>query len=317
MRDTHEPHDEFVERLAWKIGSEVRRREREIRTPGWLPSSRAKLILATAALVVVSMGLGGAVVAAAYQAQGREQRDVLVANYEQRLALAQQRYGFAKDWQADAERRVNSGLGPQELVFEGRAKLAEAEGQLRSLRVQLEEVRLTGHEPVMTVSAPLVSGHDFVTERWQVERAVPLAMLELERARVQAIDRRFSVGMANGMEVAAARASVLEAELALQILSRKLEIRQRFLKKEIDAAEAELRVLEAETELRLKSFAPRIELGRKEVQDFQVKVEVGTMSPLDLAQARLKLQELQTDMAKAELDLALIRKQIDERRKGR
>jgi hypothetical protein len=81
------------------------------------------------------------------------------------------------------------------------------------------------------------------------------------------------------MEVAAARASVLEAELALQTFNRKLEIRQRLLKKEIESGEAELRVLEAETDQRLKALAPKIEVARKEVQDLQMRVEVGTAAP--------------------------------------
>jgi hypothetical protein len=172
MRDTHEPHDEFVERLAWKIGSEVRRRNRLQPSPGWTAPSRLKLGLAAAALVVVSMGIGGAVVAAAYQAQGREQLGVLVANYEQRLALAERRMAMAKDLRAEAEKRFLVGMAPQDSVLEAGAKLAEAEAQAKSLRLQLEEVRVTGREPVMTVSAPLVSGRDFVPNAGAREKIV-------------------------------------------------------------------------------------------------------------------------------------------------
>jgi outer membrane protein TolC len=41
---------------------------------------------------------------------------------------------------------------------------------------------------------------------------------------------------------------------------------------------------------------------------------VGTAQSVEVAKARLRVQELETDMAKAELDLALVRDQLTSRK---
>ena len=52
--------------------------------------------LAVLAIVVVSMVIGGAVVAAAYQAQTNERRDVLLSAYQGQVRLAAERLNLAK-----------------------------------------------------------------------------------------------------------------------------------------------------------------------------------------------------------------------------
>jgi len=303
----HEPREPFVRRLEALIRAEVRRPG----LVGWTPRlSRPAFVLAAVALVLVSMAIGGGAVAMAYQVQRSDLRDRLVAAYEQRVALASQRAALAAGQRTMIEQRVSIGIENQEALLDARQDVADAEAQLQSLELQLAEVRLTSREPLDAVSAPLVSGRDFVSERWRVELSVPQAAVERERRRLRAAEVRFDVGLAQADDVALAGVRLIEVETAIETIERKLAIRQAFLAGGMNAALAGLRVLEAEAEQRRTTLARRIDFGSRQMKDNEIRVEIGTLSPIDLAGERLRLQELQLAMTKAEYDLALIREQI-------
>src|SRR5262245_36165112 len=105
MGDAHEPSHEFIDRLERQVGREVTRRRMSA-------SGRPRLVsvLRTAALVVVSMAIGAAVVASAYQVQDNQRRDEVMTAAKQRADLAQQRVAAAADLVRRAEREVRVGL---------------------------------------------------------------------------------------------------------------------------------------------------------------------------------------------------------------
>jgi hypothetical protein len=263
MSGRHEPREEFVTQLERQLRAGLRQRELA-GAHGWLPQSKMAVALASAALVIVSMAIGGGVVATAYESRLNEQRDVLLSTFEQRAVLAKQRLELAKRQLADAEQRVSVGIEKQDAVSDVRQKVVEAEAEMRSIELDIVEIRATGREPMHTVSAPLVSGRDFVTERWKVEMAVPLAARDLEKARAQAAQTRVDVGIASPDEVEAAATKMIELESALAVFQRKMEVRQAFLKGSVTAAVADLRALEAENELRRTALARRVEFARRQ-----------------------------------------------------
>jgi len=317
MYDKHEPSKEFIDRLEWEIGGEVRRRNRHARVPPWVPQSGRTAVLALIGIVLVSMAFGAAGIAAAYQVQTSQRRGDLISGLEQRAEVARQRLKLSIDAQTNTERRLSLGHGNQEDVLEARAKAAEAEAQAQSLESQIEEVRVTGREPSNEISAPIVKGRDFVSERLQMEMAVPQAVLELERLRLRELERSVSLGAVSPLELEAAKSRIAEADGGVQAFRKKLEIRQQFLARKIDAATAELRILEAEAELNERALAPKIELARKESESTAAKVRIGAASTMDQAEAAMRLEELEMERAKANLDLARVRQQLDQRRKGR
>jgi outer membrane protein TolC len=317
MRHIHEPSDEFVATLEREISRDIRRRHQPVPWPHWLPQTRMAATLALIVLMVASMGIGAAAMAAGYAAQSSERRNQLTTSYEQRADLARQRLVVANDELKAAERQVSVGMAGTMGVFEGRMKVAEAEAQLASLQLQLEEIRITRLEPRNELSAPRVSGRDFVTERLRLDMSVPQAALLVEHERQREAEKRFQVGMADGFDVASAQARVVEVEAAIDTFRRKLDIRQRFLAGSVDAVEAELRVLEAEAEQRTTSLRPKIDLARKEIQRITGRVDVGTATNVQLSEATLRRLQLETDLAKADLDLTLVRRQIAQHRSGR
>jgi hypothetical protein len=311
MQAPHEPRNGFIDRLEWQISSELRRRQRT-GPATWLPSSPLKAAAAIAFLVLVSMAAGGAAVAAAVQAQNNERRDLLVSGYERRLELARLRLAAAQLQLHEIERQIAVGTEQPAKAYEPRLKMAEAEGSLQVIQLQLQEVRLTGREALDEISAPLVSGRDFVSERLRAGLVVPERALEIERQRQRSIRSRVEVGVAPQADLAEADARVAEMETGLAGIQRKLEIRRRFVGGQITAAQAELRVLEGDAEQRLKALEPKIAAARIQVAAWERRFNVGLATQVQIAEARLRLSELEADLAKAQLDLALIRKKISE-----
>jgi outer membrane protein TolC len=237
-----------------------------------------------------------------------------VLTYEARLQLEQSRLLLTRQSLEAAERRFAVGIDRPEALLDARARVAEAEAALKLVELDLAEVRLTSQEPVASASAPLVSGRDFVSERWQVELTVPQAALELERRQLKAAEVRVDVGLARSEEVDAAAQRAFEVEAAIVALQQKLRIRQLFLKGLASAPLTDLRVLEAEAEQRRMTVERRIEAAARQVKDMEVRVQIGTSAPLEVSGARLRLQELQLALTKAAYDLDLIREQIRKHR---
>ena len=317
MRDRHEPNDEFVEKLEWQIGREVRRRNRAAEAPRWTTWSPRKAIAVVAGLMLVSMAIGGAAVAAAYEAQGNQRRDQLASNLEQRVDLAKKRLDLVTEQLKNLEQRVAVGAANNTDLLDGRINVTEAEAQLKSTLLQLEEIRLSGREPRLELSSPPVAGRDFVSQRLRIEMSVPEARAALEAARVKETQLRFEVGVDDAITVEVARNRLLEVQAALETFRKKIDIRQKFLSGAVDAVETELRVLEADAEQLKKTLTPRAALARKEMERIAGRVEVGTSQRVELAEATLRRLELETSLSKAELDLVLIRRRIDQHRAGK
>ena len=313
MNGKHEPHSEFVEKLEWQISREIRRRNHAAPAPSWAARIRAVPALALAGLVLFSMCVGAGAVAAAYQAQNGERRDLLTSVYQRRIQLAREQLSLAREQLQTAERRLSLGMGSREDVLDCGVKVADAEAQVKSRELELEEIRATGHEPLHGISSPLVSGRDFVRERMQIAISVPRATLELEQTRLRETEKRYQLGTVEEIEVDTARARVAEAQAALLAFDRKIAIRQQFLNRKMDAATADLRVMEAETELRQRSLASQLAVARKELQLATRKVELGTGEKVKQAEAALRLQMLETDLARSELDLQLVRRRLEQR----
>ena len=78
----------------------------------------------------------------------------------------------------------------------------------------------------------------------------------------------------------------------------------------MSAAGAGLRLLEVETDQQRTALARRIDFARRQMDDLRIRAKIGTASPLEVAEAEVRLQELQLALTKAVYELALIRRQL-------
>jgi outer membrane protein TolC len=314
MSESHEPRKEFVQSLEWQLGREIRRRNRSPQGLRWTRRLRAKTRAVVAALMLASMGLGAVGVAAAYQAQGNQHRDVLASSYQQRTDLARRRVALAQEELSSIEKSVSMGLISDENLLAARLKLSESEEQLQLLQLQLEEVRTTGREPLNEISAPVVSGRDFVIERLRAELAGPLAMLQLQQARLKAAEKRVALGILDSSEVEAARARLAEAQAQVDLLGAKIQSREQFIRRKLDASQAELQVIESEAVQRKAALVSKVQLARRELERAAQRVQAGITPRIEEAEVKLKLQELEMELAKADLDLLAVRRSLEQRR---
>ena len=317
MLNQHEPDKEFVKRLEWRIDRELRLRNRSFQATGWFLRSRVKAVLGLVGLMALSMGIGAAAVAGAYQAQNKERRAPLISEFQQRVELARQHLASITEQLQRKERDFSLGVAPNIEVLEARVNVAKAQAQLRLAELHLEEVRITGYDPLSNLSSPLVSGRDFIGEGLRIEMSVPQAALELEQIRLRDTKKRVEVGVVSPIVLVVSRSRIVEVEAAIESFRKKMEIRQSFLDRRIDGPEVELRVLEVEAEQRQKTLIPKVELSREELEVARKRVQAGVAESVLVAEADLRLQKLEADLAKVELDLERTRRQLEQLRIGR
>lgn len=311
----HEPTPEFAERLESRIASEVRRRNKQARAPRWAAWSPAQALAAVVVIGLGSAGVGGAAVAGAYEAQNSQARDQLVSAWERRADLARQRLEMAVRAYESAQTRFAVGLGASDAVLEKGIAVADAQAEVDLIALDLAEIRASGRPPRPELSAPRVSGRDFVGERLQIQRSMPERALEIVRKVEKDVQIRVAIGTSKPVELEVSASRVLDAEAALETVQEKIRIRERFLAGLVDAVEADLRGLEAEAAQRIKTLGPKVELARQEVERLEQRRQLGLSASVDVAEATVRRLELETELSRAELDLVVIRKRIQEHRR--
>jgi hypothetical protein len=310
-----EPRPEFAARLQAHIADEVRRRNQQAHLPRWSTWSPVQALAAAALIGVVSMGIGGAAVVASYEVRDQQERSQLVAMYEQRAELARQRRDLAAREHTAAQQRFNVGISDVNTVLEKGLAVAESQGAVDTVALDLAEIAVTAREPNRELFAPRVSGRDFVGERLRIERSVLEASRDVIQRLAADLQVRVEIGTLRREDLNAARIRGREVEGALETVVRKEAIRGQFLAGRFDAIEAHLRGLEAASEQRIATLRLHLEQARRAVTDAEQRVEVGVMAAVDVAEANLRRLEFETELTRADIDLALIRKRLAEHRK--
>ena len=179
--------------------------------------------------------------------------------------------------------------------------------------MDLEEFGASGLEPRDELSAPLVDGRDFVSERIRIRMDVDrrhLAVVKWEEARTL---ERFEVGVATELEVQERNLATHETQLQLEALERQLEIRQSYLGGDVSPVEAELMALENETRARIALLERQRQYRGLELQRVQRAIELGSQS-LDLAvQIQTRFAEVDAQLGLAEAELDIVRRELARR----
>ncbi len=185
------------------------------------------------------------------------------------------------------------------------------------LELQLAEVQVTGEDYRNELSAPLVSGRDFVAQRLVAAMSVSEQALVHAKQFAQHVQRTVEIGTSAPIELEVSRTRIAELTMAIDTLQRKLDIRRQFLAGKMDKIETELRVLEAEADQQVNTIQPKLNLAQQQTSQLAARMAVGAAPEVEVVQARLHLLELELALGKARLDLAVVRKRLQEHRGGR
>lgn len=315
---THERHDpllptpEFARFLEWQLATELRRVERFGgatdghgvrlgRLNGW------RRLAAAAALAGVALTLGACGVLAV---QGQEQRanaKVLRAQYQTRFEIARVREEVAR---AEVDRLRTLGeqglVSAFELLEQEDTRLARAlEASL--LGLDTIEVGQTGHEPDRRLCAALVDGRDLVRERLDCELSTLRLRESAMAERAKAVTQLAEAGQMTGAEQTEADAAAAELAQRIEEVTAQIELRERYGRKEIDAARVELEALALHAEKRL-AVAQGAELrARQSAEQLETLRKLGYISDAETLRMEAELREAQLRRQQVEAELSTLR----------
>ena len=324
MDSRHEPDPSFIDHLEWQVGRELRRRSRRVGLSPRLRTAR------TVGLMVGSVALGAATMGVSQQLQDSWRKELVEARLSAQVQLTEQRLEMLRGAAESSRRQLGLGMIGEREVAQIELQLAqtdkishvgdtfgqtELDGQV--VLLQLEEVRRSGREPLSELSAPLVAGRDFVSEKKNVQRELVRRHLDVAQAEAARMRRRAALGTAGELDVQPLDLAVAELEFQLQAYDRRLVIRRAYLASEISAAEAELQGLEVEAENRLVLLDRRGELLQLQMAQVESRVAVGIMSQLDATPMRTQISEHEAQRRLAEAELQILRRELERRRAER
>lgn len=304
MNRDREPSPEFVENLEWQVRTALRRQTR-LSAPV-RPRNGGPMKLVAVILVSAMFGAGGVVVRDEVQ-EGKTQ-EILLAQVEMEIQLAELQVQAMRSDLDDLQRQVAGGMVEDEALVGGQAAFREAAIHLNRLQLDREEIRLTGREPQDMVSAPLVHGRDFVTERLDLEAQVveeQIHLAEWDLARVQQLHPTGTVRVDEASYSAAAR--LQQVRLRLDGLQQRRQLRQRFLAGEVTAVEAasQAQIIEADTELAVQGQG--VDMAQRALEALDARAAQGLVPESDLRQAGLELRRRELARKLAELKLDRLR----------
>ncbi len=168
MNTNQDADPDFVKALEWQLRSSIRRNEASTESPRRLRRTASKIV-ASAALAVGSMFLGAAGTYAVTREDDRAARELLVAKIQAQLEIAEMLHAQHAQALAEKQPLVEKGYIAESEISRLELPLVSSESEIQRRRLDLEEVSITGREPNNALSAPLVDGRDFVTERLKTE----------------------------------------------------------------------------------------------------------------------------------------------------
>lgn len=299
MSNKHEPDPGFVQSLEWQLRRELRR-STEVSQPK--PAAR---FLKITALMLCSVTLGAMAMDTTQQIQESWRNELLEARLEVQLQMARQR--LEKQLETVLGLRTGQELAHHELA------IAEAKADAEILELKLEEIRQSGREPLGELSSPLVDGRDFVSERVETRMEAARLRLDVAQRAGESTLQRVEAGLIQNSEGKAAALLILEAELELQSLSRKLDLRSSYLDSEFTAIEAELMLLEEEARTRIMLVNERWRFLNDEMQRLQALIEAGMISPVAAVDVQTQLAEIESELRQADEELRIVRDELERR----
>ena len=302
MNKTHQPDSLFLDRLEWQLSSEYRRASR------LEPSSRKVILprkLVALGLVIGVLMTGVAVTKAADYIKDSWRKKIEIARVETEVQLKKLHLKSMREMASDIKIRVSSGLIREEEYQAIKLAVEQSEMDLKRSLLNMEEVEMSGDIPRNELYAPMVGGRDFVSERLTIE--MKEAELRMKQLRIQQerIEQLVEQKVVRGEELHLIQAAINDQKVMLDKIHQRIELRARFLAREITAKEVEIeeRMSAAEQNLQLsRSKVESLETRFKRLQTLEAQGKISHTEviqfqhALDAARAELKLATLEMEV---------------------
>ena len=304
MNKDYEPDSQFLDKLEWQLSSEYRRADRLKSDPRKIAVPRG---VAVVALTVGILMTGVAMIKAAEYIQDSWRKKIEIARAETDVMLKKAHLESTVEMVTDAESRYSNGLIREEEYMAIKLAVERAELDVKRSLLDLDEVAASGQNARNELYAPKVRGRDFVSERLKIE----LSEVELELGTLGRQYSRFKAlaeqNMISGNELEPLEAEIKFREATLVKIKQRLDLRKRYISKEIRAEEVEIAARLTESERNLQQAQAEVHLLQQQVERFKTREAQGLISSretrhlqyaLDAAQAKLKLATLEVTVLK-------------------
>jgi uncharacterized protein YnzC (UPF0291/DUF896 family) len=306
MNTIHRPDPEFVGNLERELRSTIRRQRRFDNGQSANATLIRKLRWTTGLIALAAMCIGSAATFAVTQRLRAQTADLIIAKTEAHLEFANARLELFLEELQETESRAASGVVAPEQLDDMRLELARVEAEAAARALDVEEARITGRDPDNSLSAPILRGRDFVTERLELERAVRLK-------RVSWIDKLAS---SPGMDPEQATAIAQEQKAVratVSIIEERLALRQDYLSGARTARQVELAHMQFSVESQREMAERRVNEVQQHLDRINALVEDGmaTRSEARPVEMAFRAAVLQLDLA--ELEMQILESKLAER----
>jgi hypothetical protein len=305
MSNIYEPDSRYLERLEWQLSSEYRRANRLKAASGRIAVPRR---MAAISLAVGILMTGVAVTKAADLIKDSWRKKIEIARAETAVELKRVHLGSIREMASRMKMRAAEGLIREDEYRSIDLAAMNAELDLKRSLSNLEEVKTSGQPPRNELSAPLVDGRDFVSERLNIEEEG--IELDREQLRIQQerLNRLLEQNLVRGDEMVQLQAAIDNRKMMIDKIQRKLDLRARFLSGEITAQKMEIedRMIEAERNLRLAQS--KVESLKEQLDRLEVLEARGAISPMEVSRLRYALDAAQAERKLAALEWDVLEK---------
>jgi hypothetical protein len=308
MPDKHEPDPQFLNKLEWQLAGELRRLNRR-----GGPHPVSIRVLKIAALMLLSVGLGAGAMEASQQIQESWRTELLEVRTEIQLEIARQRVEAQREALEETREEVEQGLRHTDELMQEEQQIAQAQSLVDIMELRLEEIRESGREPLGELSSPLVGDRDFVRERIEVQMRVAQVNIRTMQRQVERARSRNEAGVTDDADLQGWNLAAREAELEMDRLAEQLETRQAYVRGEITAVEAELRVLQLEIQNRIVLLNLQLELYVSELERFRAMEEAGLVTPSRTRRVRMFNSDIEGQLRLAETELEIVQRELERR----
>ncbi len=301
MNEELEPDPQFIDRLEWQLETDLRRRHAFAFSPTRYVNWRHAGLLTTVILSVIA-GYGVALAARYYHDSA--ERNLLLCQAEAAVQLAEARVSLTEAYAEELRKRPSADLqGPNDLE-QLDVELNQMRRDLERARLDRQEIIVSGQPVRQDLSAPLLEGRDFVSERLRIELAVRKDRVRLVRAAFEKAQRDLVSGRGNQQQLEPLRQDLLITEKTIEGPERDLELRAAYLSGRRSAQEvmALSRLFQARIEL--DTAEARRTLAEGFVTSTRNAMGKGQDSPFRLRQAEFEFfaADIQARLARLEVE---------------
>jgi multidrug resistance efflux pump len=305
MNEDYVPDPQFVNLLEWELKSVMRRQGSVDGT-----SSARRLVKfrlgTTLVLALVSMFVGGAGTYAAIRRTDGQAAALCIARGEALLEIARTQLQHVAQELARTQALVQQGTVTERQLRQIEAQLLQAKSETDIRELELAETLITGKEPNDALSAPLVDGRDFVTERMAARRRPMQRRYELTIDQARRNQELIDAGVASAEELTAAQAQIVWAEEELAGLEKRITLRASFLAGELSAAEVELQDMRFAAIAAREMAVRQVDIGVEQHKRLTLLSERGLVSDSELQAVEADLRRLEAHVELADLELRIL-----------